>query len=401
MDLGGRRWKIGSIRGVPIYVGVSWVFVAALYVWATYLRLGGGSTMSSTEAVLLAVVATGLFFGSVLVHEAAHAVTARRLELPVFGITLVFWGGATETTASLRGPKGEFLVAFAGPASTLVLAGVFWILAQQASGTAFEILDNLAGLNLLLAGLNALPGFPLDGGRMLMAAVWGATGNRETGMRAAGYGAIVVGGLMLAFAAWSFMRVPGGGYGLFLGFLGFVLISTGRGMERRVQLRGLLQRGTVADAMRPAPPPVPATSSLVQALDGSLGADRDRLFPVTDGGRVVGAVSFASARKVGGRDPLRPVADGMLPLSQIPMLTPELGLDDAVEAMGSRSALVMREGDLLGAIDPADVEAWYRRVIEGRHDDADADPPARLDDRLARQLADTDSTAWVPPRPDA
>jgi CBS domain-containing protein len=276
---------------------------------------------------------------------------------------------------------------------------VFWVLAQQASGTAFEILDNLAGLNLLLAGLNALPGFPLDGGRMLMAAVWGATGNRETGMRAAGYGAIVVGGLMLAFAAWSFMRVPGGGYGLFLGFLGFVLISTGRGMERRVQLRGLLQRGTVADAMRPAPPSIPATSSLVQALDGSLGADRDRLFPVTDGGRVVGAVSFASARKVGGRDPLRPVADGMLPLSQIPVLTPELGLDDAVEAMGSRSAFVMREGDLLGAIDPADVEAWYRRVIEGRSDDAAT--ATEVDDRLARQLADTDSTAWVPPRPDA
>ena len=84
---------------------------------------------------MLAVLAAVLFFASILAHEAAHAVMARALDLPVRGITLVFWGGATETRADARGPLGEFLVAFVGPATTLALAGVFWVDASATQGS--------------------------------------------------------------------------------------------------------------------------------------------------------------------------------------------------------------------------------------------------------------------------
>ena len=111
---------------------------------------------------MLAVLAAGLFFASILAHEAAHAVMARGLDLPVRGVTLVFWGGATETRADLHGPLGEFLVAFVGPATTLALAGVFWVAHIATEGVVSEIVGYLSWLSLIFAGLNALPGFPLE-----------------------------------------------------------------------------------------------------------------------------------------------------------------------------------------------------------------------------------------------
>ena len=115
----GKRWKVATVRGIPLYVSTSWVFIVAFVVFILYDRYADGGIVDPVEALTVSVVATILFFVSVLVHEAAHAVMARGLDLPVMGITLVFWGGATEVKASARGAGGEFLVAFVGPASTL------------------------------------------------------------------------------------------------------------------------------------------------------------------------------------------------------------------------------------------------------------------------------------------
>src|SRR5512134_370610 len=140
---GGNRWKIATVRGIPLYVSTSWFVIAALYVWIRYEDLTR-MLVEPTEAATIAVLAAVLFFGSVLLHEAAHAVMARSLDLPVSGITLVFWGGATETKASAKGPLGEFLVAFVGPATTLVLAGLFWIAAGLTNGLVEETMSSLA-----------------------------------------------------------------------------------------------------------------------------------------------------------------------------------------------------------------------------------------------------------------
>ena len=185
--LTGHRWKIATVRGIPLYVSTSWVWIAGIYIWSqyNYLTLNRG-VQEGSEAIMLAVLAAGLFFASILAHEAAHAVMARGLDLPVRGVTLVFWGGATETRADLHGPLGEFLVAFVGPATTLALAGVFWVAHIATEGVVSEIVGYLSWLSLIFAGLNALPGFPLDGGRMLLAAVWGLTKDRRLALRVGG-----------------------------------------------------------------------------------------------------------------------------------------------------------------------------------------------------------------------
>jgi len=365
--LTGHRWKIATVRGIPLYVSTSWVWIAGIYIWSqySYLTIDRGVTEGS-EAIMLAVLAAALFFSSILAHEAAHAVMARGLDLPVRGVTLVFWGGATETRADLHGPLGEFLVAFVGPATTLALAGVFWVAHIATHGVVSEIVGYLSWLSLIFAGLNALPGFPLDGGRMLLAAVWGITRNRRLALRVAGWLGIGVG---LAFGAVAIWSVSNGdvGLGLFTGYIALILVTTGRSMEQRIALRDRLEQGHVGDAMRPPPPTIPATLSLAEALDHALRGTTDQPFPVVDeSGRYIGSVSMRSARRLGGRDPLRPVRDALIPLNQTTVLDRGETLDGAFEWLSGQDGLVVDDGKPVGTLGPRDVEEWYRRVIEGR-----------------------------------
>jgi Zn-dependent protease len=385
----GKRWKIATVRGIPLYVSTSWFVIAALYVWLRYTFYTTQASVEPSEALAISVLAATLFFGSVLLHESAHAVMARGLDLPVSGITLVFWGGATETKASARGPLGEFLVAFVGPATTLALAGAFWVGERLTNGLVAETMSSLAWLSLIFAAFNALPGFPLDGGRMLLAAVWGLTDDRRTAMRVAGVGGIIVGVAIGAVAVWLVGARDDVGTAIFFGYVAAILIGAGRAMDRRIAVRDQLVQGLVADAMRPPPPTVPADISLVQALDDYLRGADGQAFPVIDAtGRVTGTVSIESARRVGARDPLRPVRDGMRPLNQTPVVAPDETLDDAIEWLGGREGLVLRDGVLVGALGPDDVERWYGRMIEGRD-------PSTTAPRMV-----VPPTPTVPPRPD-
>ena len=383
--MGARRFKVATIRGIPLYVSGSWVFIVAIFLWSNYVNLTENAGVTSGEALALASLASGLFFGSILTHEAAHAVMARSLDLPVTGITLVFWGGATETRTSGRGPLGEFLVAFVGPATTLLLAAIFWLIARQIHGVARDTISYLAFISFLFAGLNALPGFPLDGGRMLLAAAWGVTKSRRAALRFTGYAGMLVGGLFVAFVVLNLNKLQVS-VAFFLGYIGVIMISTGRGMDTRVAFLAKLHAGRVSDAMRPPPAVVPADMSLSQALDHFLRGTKGEAFPVVDSGRVVGTVSLVSARRAGSRDPMRPVRYGMLPLSQTPTFSPEDTLDEAVEWLAGRDGLVLRDGVLVGAIGGRDVELWFRREIEGNRDQ---DPAARAGD-----------PGITPPRPD-
>jgi len=379
--MGGRRFRVATVGGIPIYVGTSWLFVAVLFLYAQYARaVAAIPRPSEAEAIMIAIVGAVLFFGAVLVHEGAHAVMARRLGIPVAGITLVFWGGATEAKASSRGPLGEFLVAFVGPASTLAVAALLWFAAQQVNGQIADLVRSLAELNVLFAVVNALPGFPLDGGRMLLAAAWGVSHSRRTAIRVAGYVGTAIGVLLAAAALYE--ASIGSDWWLFLGYLAFVMISTGRAMDQRIALRDRLGRGTASDAMRPPPPSVPADLPLTDALDQYLRGADGTTFPVVDEGRVIGTVSMRSARRVGARNPLRPVRDGMAPISETITVEPSETLDEVLEWLAGRDGLVVtNDGRVVGTISSADIERWFRQIHAGR----------------ARP---SDEPTQVPPRPD-
>src|ERR1700746_2556416 len=178
----GRRFQIAKVRGSPISAAWSWLAIAAFFMFGWYSNFS--YTMPSSDALRLAAITAVLFFGGILLHEGAHAVAARSFNLPVRAITLVFWGGATETRSWRAGPLADFVVAAAGPGTTAVLGlGVLYIASIMTPGDTSDAIRMLGGLNLYFAVLNAVPGFPLDGGRMLMAAAWAVTKNRTTALR--------------------------------------------------------------------------------------------------------------------------------------------------------------------------------------------------------------------------
>jgi Zn-dependent protease/CBS domain-containing protein len=375
-----RRWQVASIGGIPIYVTVPWLAFAALVVWGTYQSLLSAPLLTSREALGWSLANAALFYGSIVVHELAHAVTARAFHVGVRGITLVFWGGYTETNPGQRGPLASFLISAAGPFSTLVLAGIFWIGARLTDAVPAELLGNLAFLSLLFAGLNTLPGFPVDGGRMLLAAVWGITRDRFTAMKVAGWGGVAV-GAVLGVIALQQLQSRNGGW-IFFAFVGWMMIGQGMQVTRQVPLLRALARGVVRDAMRPPPFPIPAGDTLLNALETHLRTDRSTEFPVVDAqGRLAGSLSFQDAAKVGRKDPMRPVADAMTPRDRVRMVGSGQPLDRAIESMaGAGQALVVDDGRLIGLITAEDVDRWYRQ-------------------RGARSMQ-PEPRVGVPPRPD-
>jgi Zn-dependent protease len=358
----GRSFRIATVRGIPVNVDASWIWIAVLA-----LVLGSGQLqrfypVSGAEALLYAAFGAILFFGSVFLHELAHAVTARLANIRVEGITLVFFGGFTAARSEDRGPGPAFAIAALGPGTSLALSGALWVIARLADGLADPVpgvIRYVALLNVLMAGFNVLPGLPLDGGRMLQAAVWRVTGNRRTGTKVAAWTGMIVGGLCGAWAVLELSREDLNG-ALWIGLIALFIFQGAWASLRHLGIADRLARGTVADAMGPPPPAVPADLTLSETLDRYLRGHEGEAFPVLDrDGTVLGLISFGSARDLGARDPLRPAREALIPLDRVLVTHPDESLDRVSQRLGaSRAALVLRDGALVGAISGSSVHEW-------------------------------------------
>ena len=349
----GNRFQVARIGGVPIYVSTSWFLIAALFFFAQYAPLA--QEVDAGEALKLAAIIFVLFFGGILLHEAAHAVVARGFGLPVRAITLVFWGGATETRSWRKGAFADFAVAAAGPGTTLLLGLGFRFIGQQMEPSHLRgVMLYLGEINLYFAAFNAIPGFPLDGGRMLMAAAWGVTRKRVLAFRVAGIGSLLVGAGLIVVGVVEFGK--GNSRGLFLGYIGFVILSVGRQIPPRAALRERLQRGTARDAMQPIGAMIPADSSLLDATERWLRPFPEQLFPVQEGGRIVGAISLEDAADHAAS---RPVGEAMTRFDDPPIIEDTEPLDDVVDWIGTQDGLVTDiTGHTVGMISVQDIDRW-------------------------------------------
>ena len=362
----GRSVRIATIRGVPVNVDSSWIWIAALLVatfWAQLDRefpdIAGG------EAFAFALFGALIFFGSVFLHEAAHAITARANGIEVHGITLVFFGGFTAARADEKGPGAAFAIAALGPGTSLGLSGVFWVIAratESSGGPLPGLFSYVAAVNLFMAVFNALPGLPLDGGRMLQSVVWRVTDDRKKGTRIAARSGLVVGSVVIAIAIYALTqeRIFEAVWG---GIIGMFIFRGAQASEQRIGIDGRLATATVADAMDPPPPAVPADLSLSQTLDRYLRGHEEEAFPVIEDEKVIGMISFNSAREPGGRDPLRPARDAVIPLEHVLVAHPDERLDEVSARLGNDgAALVLRDGQLVGAISGSGVYRWAARA---------------------------------------
>lgn len=365
----GSSWRLGRVAGVEVRVDSSWTVAALLVTYSLYLRFSTVYERLSPGRVLaLALFTALLFFASVLVHEMAHALVCRARGIRVQDITLFLFGGATRARVESRGPGDEFLIAVVGPLTSAGLALGLALLAtfgrEALPGPVAGALGYLAWVNLILAGFNLVPGFPLDGGRLLRSALWRATGSLARATRVASLAGQGVGWLLVAAGVGSLAtgRVAGGAW---LAFIGWFLVQAARASYEDLQVRTVLRGVEAQDVMARDLVPVPPTITLQEAVDRYFMRYDHGAFPVEEEGRTVGLLTLRGVRRVPREEwPHRLVRDSMLPLSDQLMVPPEAPMDWVVaklEAGEGRRVLVVRDGEVVGIITPSDVARWLRR----------------------------------------
>ena len=254
--------KIASVAGVPIYVSWTWWIFAVLIMVVfrpTFAQALPDASTAWTWAVAAFFVL--IMFGTVLIHELAHALAAMAFGWQVNEITLNFWGGVTIYQHSSQGrpqtPLRSLTVAFVGPLSNLIIAGLAWVLLQvllDPTGTTMVLLSVTVWTNLLIGVFNLLPGHPLDGGRVVESAVWAATGSRARGIRAAGWSGrlivvvLVIGGFLLPLLLTGDVSI----FGLLIVVLiGSMLWQSATGAIRAAEMQLVAEQMRITDLMTP------------------------------------------------------------------------------------------------------------------------------------------------------
>lgn len=360
----GRGWRIGSVRGVEIRVDPSWTLVAILITYSLWLRFANQARfpgLGQTPALVLAVLTALLFFGSVLAHELAHAAMSKARGIPVHGITLFMFGGATHASMEARGPADEFLATVVGPGTSFALGGLF--LAAHAFGRALvgdpvsAMFGYLAWVNIALAVFNLVPGFPLDGGRLLRSALWKLTGSLSRATRlAARVGQVI--GLLVAAYGIRLIIFREAFDGLWLVVIGWFVFQAASGALADATRRGFLESTTVSQVMSKPPPTIPGGLPVAVAVDQFLRGHEGEAFPVVDDGRIVGLMSLASARGAKPDQPAREAAIGMEGTIEATPHETMAAIGERLREAGAGTVLVVDEGRLVGVVERADVSAY-------------------------------------------
>lgn len=367
--------RIARLFGIDIRVHISWILIAALFFYLNFEAFTVALPLIPLERTVLAVITTALFFASVLLHELSHSIVARRFNLPVHSITLFLFGGVSNLRREPDSARAEFLMAAVGPFTSFVLAGAFWlarlVALAELRGIPREALpymfEQLAFINLALGVFNLLPGFPLDGGRVLRSALWGFRRDRRWATRVATRGGQAVAGLLALWGVFQLSQ-PGGQFaGTWTMLIAFFLFNAASASYRQEQFDDSLRRVSVASLMTRDLATVPSDLPVQGLVNMYVLPMRGRAFPVEQFGTYVGLVSVADVRRMPRAEwPQHRVAEIMTPLQRIEALRPD---DDAQRGLERllRSDLaqlpVVLDGQIVGLLE-RDVVFNYLRMRE-------------------------------------
>jgi Zn-dependent protease len=312
--------------------------------------------MTTTGRWMTALFTAVLFFGSILVHELAHAWEARRQDIPVQSITLYIFGGVAQIAGKPRSPGGEFRVAAIGPASSFVLAALFFALNRTVGDQGYLGASTqwLALINLMLGGFNLLPGYPLDGGRVLESIVWGVTGKLENGVRAAAFAGQVIAYILIGYG--FFLAIRGDIFqGIWLVFIGFFLNGAANTERRSLLQQSRLAGVPVSSAMGIVREPNIASNVIIQNLvENHVLSLGQASFIVTVHGDPAGVVTLPDIAAVPREEwSRRNAGDLMTPLHSLPSVAPDDDLLSAAQLMSAHDLLflpVFENGRMAGLL---------------------------------------------------
>lgn len=316
--------RVGRILGIPIYVDFSWILIFGVFCYALSDQFHSDhKDWTSTQGWAAGISTSVLFFACVVLHELAHSVVAQAYKIKVLSITLFVFGGLARISREPTQPMQEFNIALAGPVASGLLGGFFGLLSFIFSNDAIVAapLQYLAGANLLLAGFNLLPGFPLDGGRIFRAMVWGATKDFARATRVAGASGKLIAYALIAYGLGSIFTKNYNNIWFVL--IGFYLLNAAQASVAQVTIRGALTGLCAADVMSQEVPTIPANMSLEEYSNEVLRTGR-RMHIVTMGDRLSGLMNVAALNQI-PRDEwnMNSVQAVMVPRDKIIWASPE------------------------------------------------------------------------------
>jgi Zn-dependent protease len=386
----GNGIRLVKIFGININLDWSWIFIFILVTW----NLAAGvfpsihPSWSQTQDIILGVIASLLFFASVLAHELAHSLVAISQGLPVRRITLFLFGGVSNIQREPPSPTAEFLIAVVGPITSIILGVIFLILGYLSGGTnllnalrnpisalsglnpAATLLLWLGPINIILGIFNLVPGFPLDGGRVLRSIIWGITDNLKIATRWASWvGQLIAWGFIIGGISMFFgVRIPffGTGFisGLWLAFIGWFLNNAAVQSYQQVVVHDALEGIPVSRLMYRNPTTLNPQLRVSELVDHYIMGSDERSFPVMQADQLVGVVTLEDVRKI-PRDQWdqTTVSQIMTPKGDLQTVTP---VQDAAQAMDVfnrrdvRQLPVIQDGQLVGMLRRRDIMRWLQ-----------------------------------------
>jgi Zn-dependent protease/predicted transcriptional regulator len=347
--------RLGRVLGIPIYLHPSWFIIFFLITLSLRTQFTSQhANWSPTQHWALGIITSIFFFASVIFHELSHSMIAKLYRIPVASITLFVFGGLARISREPDNAKQEFNIAIAGPLSSVFLAGCFWLVAHYFHGNDMvqAAATWLWEINLALALFNLVPGFPLDGGRILRGIAWGITGNFTRATKIASTAGKIFAYLMIILGVWQALNGNWVG-GLWTAFIGWFLLSAAQESFLQVAMRSTLTDVRAADLMTNDVPTVTRDMSIEEYVHEVLRTGR-RVHIVTGPVRPVGLITLHAARMV-PRDEWSntSIQAVMLPLDRIHSASPTepaLAILQRMQSQDINQMPVISEGNIVGMI---------------------------------------------------
>lgn len=368
----GRPITLFKMFGFSVRVDLSWLVIMALVTWSLASGVFPSQAKLTAQAYLLMGLAgaVGLFV-SIVLHELCHSLVARQYGMTMKGITLFIFGGVAEMTDEPPSPKAEFWMAIAGPIASVVLAAAFWVVsillsAVSAAKAVVLVFSWLATINVILAAFNLVPGFPLDGGRVLRAILWGW---KHSLSRATELASKVGRGIGTALIVLGFIELllgePMGGLWWIL--IGMFIRAAARQGYQQVLIRQMLAGEPVSHFMNPNPVTVPPETSLEELVDNYVYRYHFKMFPVVDGSRLVGCVSTAEIKNIDPNQwPTYTVSQIVHPCGPENTIAPGAEAVSALAKMSQQTSklMVVSDGRLEGILTLKDLMKFLSLKLE-------------------------------------
>lgn len=369
--------RLGRVSGVPVGIHWSVLVIGWLIAWSLAGARLPDAHPGASDGVywLVGAVASGLFLGSLLAHELAHAVVANRFGVKVEGITLWLFGGVAQLGSEAKTAAIDFKIAVVGPATSAVASATFGVLALildavsgdgRNSAIVVEALAWLAVMNALLAVFNMIPAAPLDGGRILRAYLWHRSGNAARAAVTASRAGQILGYTMVSLGLLQFLSGSAAG-GLWFVFLGWFVLNAAGAERQHATQQDILGDTAVSEAMTPHPVVAPDDATVQELIDSYVLRSRCSSFPLVDRtGTVSGLVTLEQIKQVPSDErSVIKAADVGRPIGEVITAAPDDLLVDLIAQLSSspdRRALVMADGRLVGIVSPVDA----LRVLNAR-----------------------------------